>query len=293
LSEVRMDSVNETLMALREGLDAIGLLPRSMEDEWGPGQMEFTFSPMEGLGSADAMVLFRSAVKQMCQRRGLLASFMCWPHLPNFFPSGWHLHGSLLDANGANVFASETDVLSPTALEYLAGVLEHAKAMTPFATPTLNGYHRFRPYSFAPDRIGWALENRGTLVRVQGGPGDSGTHLENRLGDPTANPYLYLAADIAAGLDGVDRHLKAPPPVSGDPYASKAEALPTSLSEALDVLQADAMYREQFGDTFVDYIVMMKRAEVARSEEESAASDIEDKEAAEREWEMREYLEFF
>ena len=95
----------DTVNALRDGLDAVGLLPRSMEDEWGPGQMEFSFSPLEGLGSADAMILFRSAVKQLCQRRGLQASFMCWPQLPNFFASGWHLHGSLLDESGANAFA--------------------------------------------------------------------------------------------------------------------------------------------------------------------------------------------
>jgi glutamine synthetase len=291
LSEVRLDSVHDTLHALREGLGPIGLLPRSMEDEWGPGQMEFSFSPMEGLGSADAMVLFRSAVKQICQRRGLLASFMCWPHLPNFFPSGWHLHGSLLDAHGANAFAAADQVLSPTAQGYLAGVLDHARAMTPLATPTINGIRRFRPYSFAPDRVAWAVENRGALVRVQGGPGDSGTHLENRLGEPAANPYLYLAADIAAGLDGLERGLTPPDPIKGNPYESDAPTLPTSMAEALDVLDGDEMYRAQFGDVFVDYFLMMKREELARSHEETA--DAEDQAAAAQEWEMKEYFEFY
>ena len=79
LSEVRLDSVAATLEAIRDGLGAVGLPPRSMEDEWGPGQMEFSFSPIGGLAAADAVVLFRSAVKQMCQRRGLLATFMCRP----------------------------------------------------------------------------------------------------------------------------------------------------------------------------------------------------------------------
>jgi glutamine synthetase len=295
LSEVRMDSVIDTLTALRDGLDAVGLLPRSMEDEWGPGQMEFSLSPLEGLGSADAMVLFRSAVKQICARRGLLASFMCWPHLPNFFPSGWHLHGSLLDGKGANVFASADEVLSPTARSYLAGVLEHATAMTPFATPTINGIRRFRPYSFAPDRVAWAVENRGALVRVQGGPGDSGTHLENRLGEPAANPYLYLAADIAAGLDGIERELTPPDPIAGNPYESDAPTLPTTMAEALDALDGDAMYREQFGEGFVDYFLMMKREEVTRAGEEAGGllQSADDPDAASREWEMREYFEFF
>ena len=93
--------------------------------------------------------------------------------------------------------------------------------MTLFATPTVNGYKRFRPYSFAPDRVCWAVENRGALVRVQGAPGDEGSHVENRIGEPAANPYLYLASNIAAGLDGIRRNLEPPPPVSADPYAAE------------------------------------------------------------------------
>nr|MDQ2959954.1 glutamine synthetase family protein [Candidatus Dormibacteraeota bacterium] len=206
LSETRLDAVDGTLRALRDSLYEVGLPPRSMEDEWGPGQMEFTFAPLAGLNAADSMILFRSAVKSICQRRGLLASFMCWPAFPNFFPSGWHLHESLTDASsGANAFASESEMLAPVGRQFVAGLLEHAKPMTIFTTPTVNGYGRFRPYSFAPDRIGWALENRGAMVRVQGGKGDTGTHLENRLGEPAANPYLYMAANIAAGLDGITR----------------------------------------------------------------------------------------
>jgi glutamine synthetase len=294
LSEVRIDSVLDTVNALRDGLDAVGLLPRSMEDEWGPGQMEFSFSPMEGLGSADAMILFRSAVKQLCQRRGLQASFMCWPQLPNFFASGWHLHDSLMHRDGSNAFASADDVLSPTGRSYVAGVLEHARAMTLFTTPTVNGYRRFRPYSFAPDRIGWGVENRGVMLRVQGGPGDSGTHLENRLGEPAANPYLYLAADIAAGLDGIERELVAPEATTSDPYAAEAEALPTSMHQAVDALAEDKFYRGAFGDAFVDYYLMMKRAELARL---GAALDgvVGDaaRESATTDWEMREYFEFF
>lgn len=294
LSEVRVDSVLDTINALRDGLDSVGLLPRSMEDEWGPGQMEFSLSPMEGLETADAMILFRSAVKQLCQRRGLQASFMCWPQLPNFFASGWHLHGSLLNADGSNAFASGADVLSPLGRNYVAGVLEHANAMTLFTTPTVNGYRRFRPYSFAPDRIGWGVENRGVMLRVQGGPGDSGTHLENRLGEPAANPYLYLAADIAAGLDGIERGLAAPEPVTSDPYAIEGAAmLPTSMGAAIEALADDKFYRSAFGDGFVDYFLMMKRAELARCDAALEGATADARDAASAEWEMREYFEFF
>lgn len=292
LSEVRLDGVNDTLTALRDALHSVGLPPRSMEDEWGPGQMEFTFSPLEGLGAADAMVLFRSTVKQICQRRGLLASFMCRPALPNFFASGWHLHESLLDASGENAFASPSETLSEVGRQYVAGLLEHAQGMTLFTSPTVNGFSRFQPYSFAPDRVAWAVENRGAMVRVQGGPGDPGTHLENRLGEPAANPYLYLAADIAAGLDGISRGLTPPPPVDADPYAEDNPLLPTSFAAGIEALAAEPLYRRAFGDGFVDYYLMMKRAELAR-----CTSALEQEPLAEGQtvsaWEMREYFEVF
>src|SRR5579859_5974557 len=273
LSEVRLDGVAGTLEAIRDGLSALGLPPRSMEDEWGPGQMEFSFSPIAGLAAADAVVLFRAAVKQICQRRGLLATFMCRPALPNFFSSGWHLHQSLVNrADRSNAFFSSAAPLSDVGRRYVAGLLSHTAAMAPFAAPTVNGYKRFRPYSFAPDRISWAMENRGALVRVQGAPGDVSSHVEMRLGEPAANPYFYLASNIAAGLDGIRRHLEPPPPVAADPYAAEAPPLPGSLREAVDALDADQFYRSVFGATLVDYLVLMKRAEIRRYEDALAAS---------------------
>jgi len=141
----------------------------------------------------------------------------------------------------------------------------------------------------------WAVENRGALVRVQGSPGDASSHVEMRLGEPAANPYLYLAANIAAGLDGIRRALEPPPPVTADPYAADAPMLPASLAEAVAALDADQFYRSAFGATLVDYLVMMKRAEIRRYEAAVASGagsdgapgpDVSD-------WEMREYFEFF
>jgi glutamine synthetase len=293
LSEVRLDSVGDTVEAIRDALWEVGLPPRAMEDEWGPGQLEFSFAPIGGLAAADAVVLFRSAVKQVCQRRGLLASFMCRPGLPNFFSSGWHLHQSLISReDGGNAFASPDASLSALGRQYVAGLLDHALPMMPFSTPTVNGYKRYRPYSFAPDRVCWAVENRGALVRVQGSPGDGSSHVEMRIGEPAANPYLYMAANIAAGLDGIRRGLAAPPPVEADPYAAQAPMLPTSLADAVGALDADEFYRKSFGDTLVDYLLLMKRAELARYEASLAENpppegqDVSD-------WEMREYFEFF
>jgi glutamine synthetase len=295
LSEVRLDSMTQVLEAVRDALEPMGLLPRSMEDEWGPGQLEFSFAPERGLAAADAAVLFRSAVKQICQRRGLLATFMCRPALPNFFSSGWHLHQSLASRRtGANAFASPSGPLSDTGLSYVAGLLEHALPSLVFATPTVNGYKRYRPYSFAPDRVCWAVENRGALVRVQGSAGDSGSHVEMRSGEPAANPYLYLAANVAAGMDGVARALTPPAAVEADPYAaSGAVMLPTSLAAAVKALDSDAFYRSAFGDTLIDYLVLMKRAEIARYEAWLSSADLTDSADDVTEWEMREYFEFF
>jgi glutamine synthetase len=255
--------------------------------------MEFSFSPIGGLAAADAVVLFRSAVKQVCQRRGLLASFMCRPGLPNFFSSGWHLHQSLISRqDGSNAFASGDAPLSALGLQYVAGLIEHALPMMPFSTPTVNGYKRYRPYSFAPDRVCWAVENRGALVRVQGAPGDISSHVEMRIGEPAANPYLYMAANIAAGLDGIRRGLEPPPPVEADPYVADVPMLPTSLADAVNALDADKFYRQAFGDTLVDYLLQMKRAEVKRYDAAVAENPPPDGQDV-SDWEMREYFEFY
>jgi glutamine synthetase len=209
---------------------------------------------------------------------------MCWPALSNFFPSGWHLHESLVDhESGANAFASEADLLSDVGRHFVAGLLTSAPAMAVFGNPTLNSYGRFRPYSFAPDRITWAANNRGTLISIQGAPGDPGTHVENRLGEPAANPYLWLAANIAAGLDGMGAAAEPPPIVESDPYAVEAPPLPQSLGEAVDALAASDVYREAFGDSLVDYLVMMKRSEI---DAHAGAADASG-------WEMAEYFEMY
>jgi glutamine synthetase len=283
LSETRLAGVNDILSILRDHYEAMGLPLRSMEDEWGPGQMEFTFDPIPGMGSADAMILFRTVTKQICELHGYHATFMCRPAFPNFFSSGWHLHESLLNRkSGANAFVGAgNQVLSRTGRQFLAGILEHAIPMTVFTTPTITGYKRFRPYSFAPDRVNWAVENRGAMVRVQGGAGDPGTHIENRLGEPAANPYLYMAANIAAGIDGITRGLNPPPAVKADPYTADSTRLPTTLWAALDALEKDAFFRKAFGEVLISYVLMMKRNEVGRF-----LSEVTD-------WEMNEYFEFF
>jgi glutamine synthetase len=264
---------------LRKGLEQLELPLRSFEIEFGPSQLEFTLAPQAAMAAADAMVLLRSAVKQLARRHGYHATFMCRPKLPNVMSSGWHLHQSL-KKGGVNAFMADKEDLSETGKQYLAGLLAHARGASALATPTINGYKRYRPYSLAPDRVIWGKENRGALLRVVGGPRDPATRIENRIGEPAANPYLYLASQIYCGLDGMERRL--PLPRSADtPYEAKADFLPRTLEEALQYLKADKALREGLGGTFVDYYCRIKEAEIARFNLE--VSD----------WEHREYFDLF
>jgi glutamine synthetase len=284
LTEARADEMEPAVEKIRQGVRALDLPLRSVEVEFGPSQCEFTFHPQGGLEAADAMVLFRSAVKQIARREGLHATFMCRPAIPNIFSSGWHMHQSLVSRDtGANAFVPQADedaVLSRIGLNWVAGLIGHARAASVFTTPTINGYKRYRPFTLAPDRAVWGLDNKGTMVRALGGPGDPGTRIENRIGEPAANPYLYMAAQIACGLDGI-AHDRDPGPPADAPYETEAEPLPASLLEAVDALDESAMFRDHFGDRFIDYITHIKRAEISRF-----LSEVTD-------WEQREYFENF
>jgi glutamine synthetase len=287
LTESRFDMLDPALAILRRGVAELGLPLRSVEVELGPSQCEFTFRPLMGLEAADAMVLFRSAVKQIARRNGYLASFMCRPALPNVMSSGWHLHQSLIARKTKRNAFTHKDGLSPLGMHYLAGLLAHAQGAAAFTTPTVNGYKRYRAYSLAPDRAIWARDNRGVMMRVLGQPGDAATHLENRVGEPAANPYLYIASQIYAGLDGIAQH-REPGPSADTPYEAKAPSLPKNLGEAVAALRADKIFRAGFGDAFIDYYAHIKEAELARfqKEEPGPGADVTP-------WEQREYLDLF
>jgi glutamine synthetase len=279
LTEQRYDQIDPVVELLRKDLAQLGLPLRSFEVEYGPSQFEFTLCALPALESADAMVLFRNAVKQVCRRHGYHATFMCRPRIPNVMSSGWHLHQSL-QADGRNVFMGEKEDLSAVGKRWLAGLLAHARGASVFSTPTLNGYKRFRSYSLAPDRAIWGKENRGAMLRVVGAPGDPATRIENRVGEPAANPYLYFASQVHSGLDGLKNDLPLPP--SADtPYETKAPLLPQTLAEAVQALKDDAGLRAAFGASFVDYFLKIKEAEIARFNLEVS------------EWEHREYFDLF
>jgi len=278
LNEVWYDMAEEPLRIVQRTAQALGLPLLSLELEFGPSQVEAVFDATDAMTAADNMVLFRNAVKMALRRAGYHASFVCRPPFPNIMSSGWHLHQSLVDRDsGASVFqrpepapgstpmdASHT--LSDIGEHYLAGLLEHARGMTVFCTPTINGFGRFRPNALAPQSVLWGRDNRGAMLRVVGECGDAATRIENRIGEPSANPYLYLASQVHAGLDGIVRGLRAPR-ATDSPYGTQADRLPTTLGEALDALSADTTLVASFGADFIDYLQRIKRAEVMRYDE--------------------------
>ena len=284
LTETRLDEIDDVVQLLARTIRGLDLPIRSIEGEMGPSQFEVTFKPVDAMEAADAMALFRSAVKQVCRRAGLHATFMCRPQLANAQASGWHLHQSVRDlATGENVLAPDVEgqLLSPLGLAMVAGLLESAAASCVFSTPTINGYKRYRSYSMAPDRAIWGRDNKGAMLRiVNTGPGDPATRIENRVGEPAANPYLYMASQVHSALYGIKHDLRPTIP-SDTPYDTDAPLLPKSLIEAVEALRRSELYRESFGPAFVNYIVTIKQAEISRF-----LSEVTD-------WEQREYFDMF
>ncbi len=282
LTENRFDQLTNVLDELRRNAQALDMPVRSVEAEFGPSQVEFVFDPQVGIASADMMILFRNMVKQVCARRGLHATFMSRPGFKNAMGSGWHLHQSVVErTTGANLFEPEVSAdLSETGGHWIAGLLANAMASCVLTTPTVNGYKRYQPHALAPDRVQWGRDNRGAMLRVLCAPGNGASRIENRVGEPAANPYLYLASQIFCGLDGIKRGLTPPAPVE-KPYQEKAEMLPSDLGEALNAFENNALYRAAFGDGFVDYLAHIKRAEWKRYL------------GAVSEWEQREYFSVF
>lgn len=276
---------------VRAVADGLGLPLRSLEVELGPSQVEAVFDPCDALDAADRLVAFRHGVRQALARAGGLASFMCRPPFPGAVASGWHLHQSLVpldDAAAAAVAPAGGDGrdaarwLGPAGAAWLAGQLAHAGGIAAFASPTISGYGRFQGGPMSPLQAVWGVDSRGAMLRLLP-HADGGGHLENRVGEPAANPYLAIAAQVAAGLDGLARAAEAPPPCD-DPYGrggAVGRRLPATLADALQAVRDDALWRDAFGEPFVATFEAVKRAEMTRYD----AADDRD------EWLRREYFD--
>ncbi|MEJ6392151.1 glutamine synthetase family protein [Gymnodinialimonas sp. 2305UL16-5] len=282
LTESRYAEVEDLLDHLRRMADGLGLEPRSMEIEMGPSQFEFTFAPSDPQTQADRFVLFRTMVKEVCQMRGLHATFMPKPNLPNAAANGWHIHQSLIrHGDGRNAFTPQPDgALSTEANGWIAGLLKHARATCLMTNPTVNSYKRFTPFQLAPNRVQWGRDNRGAMIRALMYPGDAASRIENRVADTGANPHFAFAAQIFAGLDGLSQGLTAPAPTE-TPYDEAAEALPNNLLAAIEAFEGSQFTYSALGADVVAYLVKLKRAEWDRY-----LTTISD-------WEQQEYFGLF
>ena len=281
LTEHYADALDPVLTLIRNTCDSLAIPIRSLEVEFGPSQIEFTCGARPGIGAADDMVLLRSALRQALVRHGYHISFMCRPAISGSFASGWHLHQSVTDSAGANKFMpAEDNTMTETASGWIAGLLHHAPATSLFAAPTITGYKRYRAHSLAPERISWSHDGRGSLIRSLCRAGDSASRIENRGGEPAANPYLYLASQMFAGLDGLQAGREIPPAAT-DAYDGTLPRLPSSLAEALALARDDDFVQACFGDIFMSCYSAIKQAEL-----DSFAAHVSD-------WEHRAYFATF
>ena len=253
-------------------LEGMGMQVEMSHHEVATGQHEIDFRYADALTSADNAVTFKYTVRAVAATHGIYASFMPKP-IFGINGSGMHTHQSLFDPAGKNLFYDPDDEyrLSRLAYSFIAGQMEHARALSAVVAPTVNSYKRLTPGYEAPVYVCWAQLNRSALIRVpgHGRQQDAATRVELRCPDPSANPYLAFAAMLAAGLDGVERDLTPPPPVNEDVYGFDERelrkraigTLPGTLSEALDALEQDEVIREALGPAISDAFLRAKRAE--------------------------------
>lgn len=249
-------------------LESMGFEIEASHHEVAPGQHEIDFMYADALAAADDIATFRLVVKTVARQHGLHATFMPKP-LYGINGSGMHCHLSLF-RDGENAFADENGEagLSVIGQQFLAGILLHAPAFTAICNPIVNSYKRLVPGYEAPNYVAWSAKNRSPLVRVPAARGQS-TRIEVRSPDPSCNPYLAIAAMLAAGLDGIERGMQAPPPVNRNIYRmSDAEkeaigivSLPDNLARALERLEGDSVLHEALGEHIISHFMEAKRIE--------------------------------
>jgi glutamine synthetase len=254
-------------------LSVMGLDVEVGHHEVALGQHVIDFKYDDAVRAADNVLTLKYTVKAIAAQHGLIASFMPKPIL-GVNGSGMHIHQSLFDVNGNNLFfnARNEFKLSTLALEFIAGQLKHARALSGIVASSVNSYKRLVPGFEAPVYIGWAQTNRSALIRIpRYTPGmDNDTHVELRCPDPSCNPYMAISAIFAAGMDGIDSKLIAPNPLNNiniyqltekERARMKIASLPSSLGEALNELDKDTVIKTALGEYLYEAFTREKWAE--------------------------------
>jgi glutamine synthetase len=273
-------------LALLRMVDRLNIGAFAGNHEFCPSQYEINLWHSEAMDAADRTFMFKTAVKDVCASRGILGTFLGKPWNDEG-GSGFHLHFSVTDRSGVNLMGTPDGELSATARHMIAGVIEHAPALSAFTNPTVNAFKRLGPDTLAPYRSNWGYDNRSTMIRIppERGPG---TRLELRIGDGTANPYIVMAAVLAAALDGIRRQAEPPPAASGWAYEDEDRpVLPMTLRDALAALATDTGLRGLLSGEFIDVFTTMKGDEVERYEAQVDDPSTRDVTV----WELEEYIE--
>ncbi|XP_033103626.1 lengsin-like isoform X1 [Anneissia japonica] len=278
-STIRLYESAGFIHQLGEDLPKVGIDIECMETEAGPGQHEISYKPSFGIKAADTAFTYRGAVKEIAMQHGLMASFMSKPY-PDKNGSSCHFCHSLWDVEGniPLIFDDDSpDKLSNVAKYWIAGVIHHAPALSLFMGPTVNCRKRYKPFSFAPSNATWGFDNRTCAVRVKINS-EFGSYIENRMGSAGSNPYLVLAATVAAGIDGIKKKLSLPADVTGSAYLlqdvpEKTPTIPTSMQDAVEAFLQDEVIRDAFGEDFVKCFVAIKSHEMQKAREADENGD--------------------
>ena len=261
-SGLRTSQNGDFLRDLFEQLAAFGVQLEGLHTETGPGVLEAAVSHRETLEAADRAVLLKMGVKELSYRHGLVSSFMAKPSadLPG---CGGHLHQSLWRGE-TNVFydSDAAGGISQTLRHYIAGQLLLLPQIMPLFAPTVNSYKRYTEGSWAATRANWGTENRTVALRHVPG-GEANSRLETRVPGADANPYLAIAAALAAGLYGIEHGLEPDTPaVTGSSYEQRiGRELPRNLGDAVEAMRASDLARDLFGAEFCDHFLRTRELE--------------------------------
>jgi glutamine synthetase len=251
--------VEPLIRRIRNEMAGAGLAVENSKGECNYGQHEINFRYSDALTSADAHAIYKTGAKEIAAQEGMALTFMA--KYDEREGNSCHIHLSLAGEDGSPLFADSSETFD----RFVAGQLAALRELTLFFAPNVNSYKRFAEGSFAPTAVAWGHDNRTCAMRVVGhGPA---LRVENRMPGADVNPYLALAAMIAAGLDGIDRELDLPPAVEGNAYSDEAlEHVPSTLHDARDLFASSALAREAFGQEVVDHYLNNARVELAAFE---------------------------
>jgi glutamine synthetase len=252
--------VEPLLRAIRLGMRDSGMQVESAKGECNLGQHEIAFKFDEALRTCDNHVIYKNGAKEIAAQHGSALTFMA--KYDEREGNSCHIHLSLRDEAGVPVFAGDrTHGVSEVFEHFLAGQLAGLRELSAFFAPNINSYKRYQAGSFAPTAVKWGIDNRTCALRVIGhGPS---LRFENRVPGGDVNPYLAVAAMIAAGLYGIEHELPLAEAFAGNAYVSDAERVPTTLQEAADLLAGSRLARESLGDAVVDHYLNTARVELA------------------------------